>query len=218
MKCDVPLPVRYDGLIAPPQDDAQLRSLYEHFGFRTLLRDLNSAQQQSPDRPAAGEGVSILPARPAAEPVHGGDLFDSSGEYETILTDAQLDAWLEKITRAELTSVDTETTGLDNMTAQLVGISFSIEPHHAAYLPLAHRYPGAPDQPGARTRAAKTEALAGKRTAQKARSEPEIRPAHLREPRHRAGGHRRGYAAAILRAGSRTSRTTWRTWRCAISG
>ena len=120
--------------------------LYQHFGFRTLLRDLNSAQQQSPDRPAAGEGVSVQAVRLAADPAHGGDLFDSSGEYETILTDAQLDAWLEKITRAALTSVDTETTGLDNMTAQLVGISFSIEPHQAAYLPLAHRYPGAPDQ------------------------------------------------------------------------
>jgi DNA polymerase-1 len=145
VKCDVSLPVRYDGLIAPPQDDAQLRNLYEHFGFRTLLRDLNSAQQERPDKTVAGEGGSVKPARPAADPAHRGDLFVSSGEYETILTDAQLDAWLEKITRAALTSIDTETTGLDSMTAQLVGISFSIEPHQAAYLPLAHRYPGAPD-------------------------------------------------------------------------
>ena len=55
-------------------------------------------------------------------------------------------AWLEKLLAAELVCVDTETTGLDMMNAQLVGISFAIEPHHAAYLPLAHRYPGAPDQ------------------------------------------------------------------------
>jgi len=74
-----------------------------------------------------------------------GDLFASLGEYETILTDSQLDAWLEKITHADLTCVDTETTGLDTMNVQLVGISFAIEAHHAAYLPLAHHYPGAPD-------------------------------------------------------------------------
>ena len=69
-----------------------------------------------------------------------------SAHYETILTEPQLDAWLEKLLAAELVCVDTETTGLDIMNAQLVGISFAIQPHHAAYLPLAHVYPGAPDQ------------------------------------------------------------------------
>jgi len=141
VKGDVPLPVRYDGLIAPPQDDAQLRKLYEHFGFKSLLRDLNSAQPGL----SATRGTGGPAARPATPQPHGGDLFASSGEYETILSEAQLDAWLDKITRAELTSIDTETTGLDSMTAQLVGISFSVEPHRAAYLPLAHHYPGAPD-------------------------------------------------------------------------
>jgi DNA polymerase-1 len=66
--------------------------------------------------------------------------------YETILTETQLDSWLEKILQAELVSMNTETTALDMMNAQLVGISFAIRPHHAAYLPLAHHYPGAPDQ------------------------------------------------------------------------
>jgi DNA polymerase-1 len=69
-----------------------------------------------------------------------------SAHYETILTEAQLDTWLEKILAAELVCVDTETTGLDMMNAQLVGMSFAITPHQAAYLPLAHIYPGAPDQ------------------------------------------------------------------------
>ena len=69
-----------------------------------------------------------------------------NAHYETILTEAQLDAWLERILAAELVCVDTETTGLDMMNAQLVGMSFAIQPHHAAYLPLAHIYPGAPDQ------------------------------------------------------------------------
>ena len=71
---------------------------------------------------------------------------NDTSNYEAILTDAQLDAWLHKLMAAPLVSMDTETTGLDAMTAQLVGISFSIEAHQAAYLPLAHHYPGAPDQ------------------------------------------------------------------------
>ena len=144
VKGDVPLPVRYDALIAPPQDDAQLRKLYEHFGFKSLLRDLNSAQPVPSATQATDTGGQAV--QPTTVQPHGGDLFASSGEYETILSETQLDAWLEKITRAELTSIDTETTGLDTMNAQLVGISFSIVPHQAVYLPLAHHYPGAPDQ------------------------------------------------------------------------
>ena len=71
---------------------------------------------------------------------------NDTSNYEAILTDSQLDAWLEKLMAAPLVSIDTETTSLDTMTAQLVGISFSIEAHQAVYMPLAHHYPGAPDQ------------------------------------------------------------------------
>lgn len=67
-------------------------------------------------------------------------------EYETILTQAQLDSWLTRITKAELLCVDTETTSLDYMSAELVGIALSIQPYQAAYIPLAHGYPGAPQQ------------------------------------------------------------------------
>jgi len=144
VKCDVTLPQPYSGLVAPAPDTEQLRSLYERFEFKTWLRELNSLQQTP--SPLQGEGGG-----------EGGnstsnDLFGTepartdSAHYETILTDAQLDTWLEKLLAAELVCVDTETTGLDVMNAQLVGISFAIQPHHAAYLPLAHRFPGAPDQ------------------------------------------------------------------------
>ncbi len=147
VKCDVRLPMRYDELAAPAQDDAQLRKLYEHFGFKSLLRELNSAQQSPSSTQENGAGkMEVRSYSASTAPQHdGSDLFTSTGEYETILTDAQLDAWLEKLMQAELVSLDTETTGLDTMNAQLVGISLSIELHHAAYLPLAHHYPGAPD-------------------------------------------------------------------------
>jgi DNA polymerase I len=66
--------------------------------------------------------------------------------YETILDEAALERWLDKLHAADLICLDTETTSLDPMTAQLVGLSFSVAAGEAAYLPLAHRYAGAPAQ------------------------------------------------------------------------
>jgi DNA polymerase-1 len=151
VKCDVELPQRYAGLAAPPADPEQQRSLFERFGFKGWLRELSqpgdftlspqgrgneTVRSHDAPRPYGGEGQG----RGGAEPTV------STGHYETILTESRLDDWLAKIMQADLVSVDTETTGLDVMSAQLVGISFAITPHHAAYLPLAHIYPGAPDQ------------------------------------------------------------------------
>ena len=171
VKCDVPLPQDFDQLIAPPLDSEQLRELYQRFGFKSWLRELNNAQQTPSPLQGEGGGEGRNDARSTPSdgttshltwlsnndsqvsgyptlPLQGGgsDLFASTGDYETITTAAQLYTWLEKVMRAELVCVDTETTGLDVMNAQLVGISFAIEAHHAAYLPLAHHYPGAPDQ------------------------------------------------------------------------
>ena len=141
VKCDVELPQPYSELASPPADIEQLRSLYEKFEFKTWLRELNGevpapASRTKSDRPVTEDLFGTEPAR------------TNDAHYETILTEAQLDAWLEKLLAAELVSLDTETTGLDVMNAQLVGISFAIEPHRAAYLPLAHRYPGVPAQLG----------------------------------------------------------------------
>ena len=169
VKCDVELPKHFDELLEPPQDDAQLRELYAQFGFKSWLRELSlpsSASGESAARgahPVGGEGVGSLVLQPTLSPLRqaqdrpslsrerereptGDAAHTASTQYETILTEPQLDTWLEKIMAAELVCVDTETTGLDVMNEQLVGISFAIEAHHAVYLPLAHRYPGAPDQ------------------------------------------------------------------------
>ena len=140
IKCDVKLPKFYDELTAPPQDTDLLRNLLEQFGFKNWLREL------PPILPIeSGTAVNTTASPSAPLNVAATDLFSSTGEYETILTEKQLNFWLEKLMCAELVSVDTETTGLDTMNAQLVGISFSIAVHHAAYLPLAHNYPGVPD-------------------------------------------------------------------------
>lgn len=141
VKCDVELPVHFDELVPPPPDNVQLRSVFERCGFKSWLRELSIAAP-SPAANQVGEEDGMRQTSMFAEeapvpaPVH----------YETILTETQLDIWLEKILQAELVSINTKTTALDMMTAQLVGISFAIQPHHAAYLPLAHHYPGVSDQ------------------------------------------------------------------------
>ncbi len=161
VKCDVALPQAYSELIPPAPDMEQLRSLYEKFEFKNWLRELSLSSPAS-GRGAGGEGGQSEGATLSSAPTptlsrlrereSEQSLFSDaptrtdSAHYETILTEAQLDAWLEKLLAAELACVDTETTGLDVMNAQLVGISFAVTPHEAAYLPLAHRYPGAPDQ------------------------------------------------------------------------
>ncbi len=166
VKCDVELAKPYEQLTELPLDVVTLRELYQRFGFRTWLREVGGAAAILP--PLQGEGrdgvansaqSSLFETDNAAVqkdststlalPLTGGgneDVKKSTGIYECILTDAQLDIWLAKLLAAELVCVDTETTGLDTMTAQLVGISFAITPHEAAYLPLAHIYPGAPTQ------------------------------------------------------------------------
>ena len=143
VKCDVELPQHFDQLLAPAPDTDKMRTLFQQFGFKSWLRELDGEQagEASSKKVASKEGREF--SAPVAE---SADLFASAGKYETILTEAQLDTWLEKLMAAGLVSLDTETTSLDVMTAQLVGMSFAIEPHHAAYLPLAHHYAGAPPQ------------------------------------------------------------------------
>ncbi|MEI7842075.1 MAG: DNA polymerase I [Gallionellaceae bacterium] len=143
VKCDVELPVNFDQLAAPAQDVEKLRGLLEQFGFRSWLRELNGASV------AESEKTSVQTDAPqrAFEPQATGELFSNdTSKYEAVLTESQLDIWLEKLMQAPLVSIDTETTGLDTMSSQLVGISLAITPQEAVYIPLAHHYPGAPDQ------------------------------------------------------------------------
>jgi DNA polymerase-1 len=142
VKCDVPLPVHYDQLASPPQDTENLRQLLQGFGFRSLLRELAPDSSSAASAPATGGA----PQQSSMFDASSGAVVAPAKRYECIVSEAQLHAWLNKIMQAELVCVDTETTGLDSMTSQLVGISLAIEAHHACYIPLAHHYPGAPLQ------------------------------------------------------------------------
>ncbi len=120
---NVELPVTLDELKPVEADVDRLRQLYGHFELRTLLRQLDDAEGAAAAVPEQVEG-----------------------EYDTVLTWSAFDRWLDTIAAADLVAVDTETTSLNYMEAEIVGLSFSVEAGKAAYIPVAHDYPGAPEQ------------------------------------------------------------------------
>lgn len=122
-----------DSLTVQPNDDAALREIFTRYDFRTWLRELDSAQETAAVVTASQSGLSDASV-------------GSVKEYDTILTEAQLDAWIATISAAVMTAVDTETTSLHPMQAQLVGISLCCEPGRAAYIPMAHNYQDMPAQ------------------------------------------------------------------------
>ncbi|SDY67457.1 DNA polymerase I [Nitrosomonas sp. Nm58] len=140
IKCDVMLPIDLHDLIIKSQDTQKLAALFEHLDFKTWLRELQ--QNVQPDS-AHSDPISVANLQRQAEHLPGGEI---SPVYETILTEAQLSQWLARCEAAPLVSLDTETTSLNPMQAQLVGISLCIDAGEAAYLPLTHRFPGAPQQ------------------------------------------------------------------------
>jgi len=125
-----------------------LRDLFVKHGFKTWVRELDGGGSVG----SVGNGAGAASA--GTQRTYGNDTSTVAApqisavprEYETVLTWPQFDAWLHTISTAELTAFDTETTSLDAMQAQLVGISLSVEVGRAAYIPLAHRGPGVPEQ------------------------------------------------------------------------
>ncbi len=125
---DVELDTAVEDLVPGAPDQAQLLEFYRTFEFGTWLKELGQ------------EGVDISTA---ATDRNGGG---GAAEYVCVLEQAELDAWLDELERAELFAFDTETTSLDYMQARIVGVSFACAPGRAAYVPLAHDYVGAPAQ------------------------------------------------------------------------
>ena len=132
------------------QDVPALRELYARYGFTQALRELEGGN--APPATAAATSGSLRgtaagyakAAEPAPLDLDPG--LAAKGEYETVLTKAQLEAWVERLRAAEGFAFDTETDALDAMRAQLVGISLAVDAGSAAYIPVGHNYPGAPLQ------------------------------------------------------------------------
>jgi DNA polymerase I len=128
--CDLELPYSVEDCHQQPTNIPELTKLLTELGFSTWLKQLSNAAEASQKMP---EATNEKPA-----------VIDSS--YETILIEQQFNQWLKQLEAADLFAFDTETTSLDYSKAEIVGVSFAVEAGKAAYLPLAHSYPGVPDQ------------------------------------------------------------------------
>jgi DNA polymerase-1 len=132
-----------DAVAVGEPDTAALKDFYEKYGFKGLARSLGGETVPAPAAKTkvddSNPGLFDEPAAPVAPRV-------SQLSYDTILDWDAFDRWLLKVQAAELVAVDTETTSLDEMVAEIVGISFSVVPGEAAYIPLTHDYPDAPAQ------------------------------------------------------------------------
>ena len=155
---DVPLDVGPRDLRLREPDRERLIALFRELEFKTWLAELLDGQK--------AEGATSAGDPPPVE-------------YELILEREQLQRWIARLAEAELVAIDTETTSLDYMQARLVGFSFAVEPLRAAYLPVAHDYPGAPEQ------IPLDEALAA------------LRPL-LEDPTHPKVGHNLKYDMSVL--------------------
>ncbi|MCX7244640.1 MAG: DNA polymerase I [Burkholderiales bacterium] len=121
-----------DDLHAVTEDAPKLRELFERYAFKTWLRDV-APEGENPSGEALEIATGVVNATTEV-------LTDSVGRsYECIVEEARFEHWLAKIQQAQLVAVDTETTGLDALAAELVGISFSVEAGEACYIPVAHR-------------------------------------------------------------------------------
>jgi DNA polymerase-1 len=147
IKTDVPLEFGPAELAQRAPDLEQLRELYTRYEFKAALKELDSSEQGIGNRES---GINAAPgidqATAAKSPAAPDAALSAPGDYELVTTRPQFDAWLEKLRNAALIAFDTETTSIDAMRAHIVGISFSVEPGKACYIPLGHDYAGVPAQ------------------------------------------------------------------------
>jgi len=132
IKRDVALELGPTDLSPAEPDHETLRAWYERIESKRLLATLHRGADSSAE--TTGRATDAVSAD------------GNATDYQTILTQAELESWLERLRQAELFAFDTETTALDYMRADIVGVSIAVSAHEAAYIPLAHDYPGAPDQ------------------------------------------------------------------------
>ncbi len=154
IRCDVGIQDNLSDLAPQAIDKAKLAELFDRFEFKSWRRELDNMPDGIPSgaKTTALQGNSDGPSGDAQIKMAQSDIAsitytpNLARQFDTILSNEQLDNWLAKLQAASLICVDTETTSLDPMTAKIVGLSFSIEAGSAAYLPLTHDYFDAPDQ------------------------------------------------------------------------
>ena len=156
IQCDVVLPLTLAELQLRAPDVSTLTALYRDLEFRGLLRELGG---EGPEPETTGGTPHAPSPSLAAEDPARAAILAAPRQYDTIVEETALAVWLERLTAASHFAFDTETTSLDYITAEIVGVSFATSPGMAAYVPLAHCYPGAPDQLNRTTGLAKLKPL-----------------------------------------------------------
>lgn len=134
IKCDVELEDNPETLKRQKSDHTALSELFSRLEFKTWLAEANAGNSD-----ITGGGSSTENKAPA-------ETKEISAKYETIFSDKDLDKWLKKLKKADCFSFDLETTSLDYMQAEIVGLSFSVKEGEAAYIPVGHDYLDAPKQ------------------------------------------------------------------------
>ena len=141
IKTDVEMPLNISQLHNQAPNQERLAELFDQLEFKSWVKELSAEDSEA--RPSSAIGQIDTPAvEIVVKPVQANIVKD----YQIVLTEAHLKDWIEKIKAAELIAVDTETTSLDYMIADLVGISVAVEPGEAAYIPFGHDYLGVPEQ------------------------------------------------------------------------
>ncbi len=140
IKTDVELDRSPEALRLRPRDVEALRALYARYGFNQALRELDGAPDAAPER-ARGARPQVTTEAETPDAA-----LSAPGQYDCVTTPDRLADWVARARAATLLAIDTETDALDALRANLVGLSLSVEPGTAAYIPLAHDYPGAPAQ------------------------------------------------------------------------
>ncbi|MBI0028191.1 DNA polymerase I [Gilliamella sp. B14448G11] len=142
IKTDVKLDFTNEQLLITDIDVNKLVELFAYYGFHRWQKELIAGtflKQQK--NGIVGESLSLL-----ADQQHSVTAQKKETDYQCILTHEQLDDWVIKLTNSKQFAFDTETDNVDHVHAKLVGISLSVEPYQAAYIPLAHQYLGVPEQ------------------------------------------------------------------------
>ncbi len=129
IRCDLELGTTINELQIQAEDSSELRKLYTHLEFKTWLKALG--EDDSKEGAQAAQAEVTQPTKK---------------KYQLVLTKKDFDSWLKKLKAADLVAFDTETDSLDYMQANVVGLSFAVKAGEAAYVPVAHTYPGAPKQ------------------------------------------------------------------------
>lgn len=143
IKLDLELDLTHGELVPTTPDSDKLKTLFAEYEFKRWFQEVSSGNdiltnEATTSNSQSSENTDTDSADPAEDV--------NTGVYHTILTDDDFDHWLDKLKQADLFALDTETTSLNYMQAELVGLSFAVAPGEAAYLPVAHDYPDAPDQ------------------------------------------------------------------------